>query len=240
MSVFCNYLGQLRLYSFIPFVLFSSTFTTDSYQIVALALLWLGFLVYLETRHKDPFRLRFSPYLWVLFTIPSLYLFPPYVTIPFLFFSFLYAKKKDGVLWGLTSPLWRGLQDFSLAFTFNPTIAFLSLALIIRNLIGDFRDARHDSQTGTKTIPVILGLIKENAWGYWGHLVLTLASTVLWWYFSLFTIPFFIIALLLIVQTLSYPLTPRASGPSFLDFYSTPFSTPGEQTPEGRAPRGTK
>lgn len=214
-----NYIGQIRIYSLIPFVLFTTTFSDNPIKIISLSLLWIGFLVYLEVSHKDPFRLPFFKYLWVLFVIPALIVATPDALL-FIFFSFLYTKKKDGVFWGGTSSLWRGLQNFSLAILASPTIAIISLILTYtRNLVGDIRDAGHDKQSDTITLPVLLGISKNHTIGYYGHLGLILFSSILWWNMSLFSIPLHTLIILLIIQTLSYPLTPRASGPDFLNLY---------------------
>ncbi len=219
MKQVANYIGQIRIYSLIPFVLFITTFSDDLIKITSLSLLWIGFLIYLEVSHKDPLRLRFFTYLWVPFIIPALVV-ATQETLFFMFFSFLYAKKKDSAFWGGTSSLWRGLQNFSLAILTSPIIASIALVLIyFRNLIGDIRDAGHDKKSNTITLPVLLGIFKNCTIGYYGHLGIILFSSVLWWYISLFSIPLHTLIILLFVQAISYPLTPRISCPNFLNFY---------------------
>jgi len=214
-----NYIGQLRIYSLLDMVVFAFALTRDTKSIVGMIMLWIGFLLLLEGMHKDKMRRPVSRFLWIAFFVPALFLLPLGAAVLFMLFGFFYAAKKRSRFFGLTSPLWRGLQNFSLAFLFNPRIAVLAFVLMAgRNLLGDFRDAGSDMKDGARTIPVRLGLKQNQRWAFYGHMIAVVATTAIWFYFS--QLSFNLFWPVAFLEIISYPLTPRASNPDCLNFYT--------------------
>jgi len=214
-----NYIGQMRIYSLLDLIIFAFALTRDREFIVGIILLWIGFLLLLEGTHKDRMRSPINCFLWIVFLVPALFLLPVGAPILFMLFGYLYILKKRNKFFGTTSFLWRGLQNFSLAFLFNPPLAALAFVLTAgRNLIGDLRDAGSDARDGVRTIPVRFGLKENQYWAFYGHMLAVVFTTAVWFHFSQLSFSlFWPIAFLEIV---SYPLTPRASTPAYLNFYS--------------------
>ncbi len=218
MKTVLNYLGQLRIYSFLDLLVFATALTKEINIIVGIGLLWLGFLFYLESRHDDEFRLKINKYLWTGPFAFSLVLLPVWICLSFALFSYLYTKKKQHAAWGVSAPLWRALQNGIIAAGFNFQLAILAFILIfIRNVIADFRDAHDDKQRGILTIPVVLGVGKNQAWAFYVHLMLVVAATIIWLNFSFFDSR--LILPIILFQLFSYPLTPRLSNPRYLNIY---------------------
>lgn len=214
-----NYLGQLRPYSFFDFFVFATALTRDASILAGLMFLWLSFLLYLEGKHKDELRLRINGYAWVLPGFLSCSLLPIWLPFAFGLFSFLYTRKKGHSTWAVTSPLWRGLQNAVIAIAFQPGVALLAFCLIFfRNTVADFRDAEADAKRNIRTIPVRLGIRKNQHWAFYGHLFFVVATTLVWSSYS--WLHWTVIAAIIIWQIVSYPLTPRLSSPAYLDFYS--------------------
>ncbi|MBI4359772.1 MAG: hypothetical protein HY564_01590 [Candidatus Jacksonbacteria bacterium] len=213
-----NYFGQLRLYSFLDLLVFSTALTRDINTISGIGLLWLSFLLYLESRHNDNLRLRINTYLWLAPFIVSLFLVPIWTALGFVFVSYLYTKKKENGICGISAPLWRGLQNGIIAAGFNFQLAILAFVLtFIRNLIGDFRDVNNDKERGGKTIPIVLGVKKNQAWSFYAHIFLVIATTIVWFNFSFLQKS--LIMPIILLQLISYPLTPRLSNPKYLNIY---------------------
>ena len=219
MKNFLNYLGQLRIYSFLDLIIFATALTKDLNTIIGIALLWLSFLFYLESRHNDEPRLRVNKYIWLAPFIFSLILLPILMCLGFAIFSFLYANKKKGEFWGASAPLWRGLQNGVIAIWLSPQLAILAFVLtFIRNLVADFRDVYSDKQRGIKTIPVLLGINKNHVWAFYTYIILVITTTMIWFNYSFLTTKF--IVPIIILQLLFYPITPRLSNPKYLDIYN--------------------
>lgn len=214
-----NYFGQLRLYSFLDILVFATALTRDSYTIFGIGLLWLSFLLYLESKHNDQPRLRINKFLWLVPFFASIFLVPIYVCLGFALVSYCYTKKKQNGFFGVSAPLWRGLQNGIIAIVFNFQLAILAFALtFIRNLIGDFRDAHDDKERGIKTIPVILGVNKNQIWSFYAHILFVIMTTLVWFHFSFLDKN--LILPIILLQLISYPLTPRLSNPKYLDIYN--------------------
>lgn len=215
---FLNYFGQLRLYSFLDLLVFATALTRDWKIILGIGLLWLGFLLYLESRHNDQPRLKINGFIWVVPFLISVFLVPIWVCLGFAIVSYFYTKKKQNKFYGASAPLWRGLQNGIIASAFNFQLAILAFALtFIRNLIADFRDAHDDRERGIKTIPVIIGIRKNQVWSFYIHIIFVLATTIIWFNFSF--LDKYLILPIMLLQLISYPLTPRLSNPKYLNIY---------------------
>lgn len=214
-----NYFGQLRLYSFLDIIILATALTKNLNAIIGIAILWLSFLLYLESRHKDEPRLKINRYLWLLPFIFSLILLPIWICLGFAIFSYLYTNKKKNKFFGASAPLWRASQNGIIAFGFNPQIAILVFILIfVRNLIADFRDAYDDEKRNIKTIPVLLGINKNQIWAFYIHIFMVVGTTIIWFNYSFLDIR--LLLPIIILQLISYPLTPRLSNPKCLDIYN--------------------
>lgn len=214
-----NYFGQLRLYSFLDFIILATALTKNLNVILGISLLWLSFLLYLESRHNDTPRLKVNRYLWLIPFVVSLVLLPIWIYVGFALFSYLYTNKKRNKFFGASAPFWRASQNGIIAFGFNPQIAILVFVLIfIRNLIADFRDAYNDEQRNIKTIPVLLGVNKNQVWAFYIHIFLVIGTTTVWFHYSFLDIRLLLPTIIL--QLISYPLIPRLSNPKYLNIYA--------------------
>ncbi len=172
-------------------------------------MLWFGFLIYLECRHKDRGREIWPEWVWCLLWIVALLIVKePALTLLFIIVAVAYTYKKYIPFLGLVSPFVNGLVKTSLVLAsgFHST-QFLLLIFIVmsaRNFMGDLRDITKDSNDGAQTIPIRLGIKKDIRWIYPASLVLT---TLLWGWIAGLSLP--IIISLNILQLLVYPLTPR-------------------------------
>ena len=215
-----NYFGQIRLYSLIDVFVFATALSRNTQYIFGVVLLWLSFLLYLEAQHKDRLRLRVKNIAWVITYIPTLFLLPIQIAIAFGVLGVIYAMKKKVKFIGLTSPIWRGAQNFVIAFFLNPTLAAVAFVLVaFRNLMGDFRDVRDDREDNMKTIPIILGFTKNQHWAFYGHLIFVLVTTYTWLQDSFLDKAWLIP--ILVLQVLVYPITPRSSNPAYLSIYKS-------------------
>ena len=209
----------MRLYSFIDMGVFALALTRNPQYILGILLLWISFLLYLESQHRDALRLRIRNIAWFVTYVPTLFLLPMQIPILVGFFGIMYTFKKKNKFFGLTSPIWRGLQNFSIAYFLNPSLAILAFVLtFFRNVIGDFRDAGDDGASHMFTIPIVLGCHKNQTWAFYGHLLLVLLTTYIWFQYS--SIPNSFLYLLMLIQIISYPITPRLSNPWYLNLYN--------------------
>lgn len=206
-TYFKNLFGQIRVYSLVDLILFAIAIGSDKFQIASIILLHLGFLLFLESRHKHNFRVPLPKYLWAVLIIAGTFFYQNIAVLGFLLASFLYVKKNSAKF-GAYAPVARGLQGYFLAAGvagfLNP-LSFLAGALgAIRNFAGDLRDIVKDRGEGLKTLPIIFGLKKDFKQL---HLLALFATTLVWWYLSgisgLWLVPVFLI------QIGSYNLTPR-------------------------------
>ncbi|HEY4520714.1 MAG TPA: hypothetical protein VJJ72_02850 [Candidatus Paceibacterota bacterium] len=213
-----NYLGQLRVYGILDIFVFATALTASNTEIFGIILLWIGFLLHLEAEHRDELRLRISQWIALLVYIPSFIFLPTWVPLVFGFLGFLYAKKKKHKFLALISPMLRGLQSTTLAFSFNPYLIMPAFILsAARNLVGDFRDAGGDHDTKILTIPVRLGFRQNQSWAFYGHLIMVIFTTIFWFQYSF--LDHSILTLIILMQVLAYPVTPRTSNPSYFNLY---------------------
>ncbi len=207
----------MRIYGIIDILIFAKALQCDAGEMIGLGLLWMSFLLYLESRHRDKLRLKVSRCAWIIVGLPTLILLPLWLPCAFTMCAVLYTKKKRNRFFGCTSSIWRGLQGALIAFAFMPKFTLLAFILYaIRNLVGDFRDIGDDWNDGARTFPTMLGFRKNQVWAFWGHLVSVIATTILWFQFTNLSSGLLVICLTL--QVISYPLTPRQSNPSYLMF----------------------
>lgn len=202
-----NYAGQLRAYSLADLVLLILAAGGDGRDVLVVTLLWLGFLVYLEWRHKDRGRARWPAAAWIAPWACAVALRPTWVLVLFFIFAALYAEKKTVPLLAATAPLSNGaLKATLVALIPGVSATWVIAALVLagaRNLAGDIRDADKDRGEHVQTIPVRLGL-HSHPLAYPSMLVLTssvwvVAGGLPWWS----------LGLAWIVQRFTYNLTPR-------------------------------
>jgi 4-hydroxybenzoate polyprenyltransferase len=213
-----NYLGQLRIYSFLDIFVLATALSRSLNVVAGILLLWISFLAYLESRHNDQLRLKVNRYLFLVPFVLSLFLLPIWLCLGFALFSVFYTNKKKNKIWGVSAPFWRAAQNGIIALGFNPSLAILVFVLtFIRNLVGVFRDAGDDKKRSINTIPAALGFSKNQTWAFYGHMLLVVATTIVWFNYSFLDVR--LLLPIIILQILSYPLTPRLSNPRYLDIY---------------------
>jgi hypothetical protein len=208
-----NYLGQLRLYSLVDLILMLYSGGYRSFDMLGPVLIWVGFLSYLEARHKDTGRAVVPNWVAAIFGVTSLFLFGFWKGLLFSLFSFVYTKKKLRY-WGLVSPLCRGLQVLTIM---GPSqLGWIAAgATALRNLAGDWRDVIQDRTEGRRRVPeglktwaVVLGV--KTDWVFL-HLFATMSTTFIWWHYARIGISWLLAIYL--VQIASYWATPRSSNP---------------------------
>jgi 4-hydroxybenzoate polyprenyltransferase len=208
----------MRLYSSLDLFVLATALTTNVKTIAGIVLIWISFLLFLEYRHKDELRLTIKKLAWLTPFVVAIFLLPIWSSIGFTVCAVLYAKKKEGKFWGVSAPFWRGLQVFSIVVAFNFPLSLLAFTLVfLRNLIGDFRDTGDDKRRNIITVPVFLGIKNNQTWAFYGHLLFTIVTTLVWFHYSFLNSS--VIIPIIILQIISYPLTPRLSNPKYLDFY---------------------
>lgn len=203
-----NYVGQLRLYSYVDLVLLLLAVDASALEIVQCSLLWLGFLVFLEWRHRDRGRLRWPWYAWgglwatamVMGHVPEL--------LPFFAVAIAYANKKRFTILAMVSPLVNGAIKGALVLIVARTrvdaIVIVTLLTAIRNLAGDFRDVIKDRSEKVATVPVRLGVRRDLPALYPTALVMTSTFWTVWG-----SLPAWLLAIAVAVQLATYRLTPR-------------------------------
>jgi hypothetical protein len=205
--VWRNYASQLRAYSFADLVLLVLAAGGDARDLLVVTLLWLGFLVYLEWRHKDRGRARWPSAAWTAPWVGAVALRPTWTLILFFVFAALYAEKKTVPLLAAIAPLSNGALKATLVALIpgvSATWVLAALALTaVRNLAGDVRDADKDRSEHVQTIPVRLRL-RSHPRAY--PAILALTSTV--WALA-GRLPWWSLVLAWIVQRATYSLTPR-------------------------------
>ena len=202
-----NYIGQLRIYSLIDLIILLAATKATSFEFIGVLFLHIGFLAYLEAQHKHSYRKQIPKPIWIIFTLAGLICYSKIEGILFILCSYTYALK-DKKLYGIASPIMRGLQYFFLVagiVGYSSKLTWLAFVLIaVRNFCGDLRDIVKDKNAHMNTMPVVLGL-KKNYNHI--HLISTLATTFIWFQFTnlslLFLIP------IIFLQVITYRLTPR-------------------------------
>ncbi len=204
---FLNYVGQIRLYSLADLILMLIALSAGMREFLGVILLHLGFLLYLEFRHKHAYRKEFHLILWPIFIVLGVLLYYKAAVIGFLLASFLYSEKNKGYF-GSFSPLFRGLQLYFLVsglIGFAEPLSFAAAGLTFcRNFAGDLRDVVKDKKDNYKTLPIIFG-IKRNFRD--AHLIALLVTSFAWWFLSGINILWLIGVFA--VEILTYDLTPR-------------------------------
>jgi len=203
-----NYIGQLRLYSYADLVLLLVAVDADATQLLAVSLLWFGFLIYLEWQHRDPGRRPWPAATWILLWLAGIAVSHTLAVVPFLVLSMLYAGKKAVPQLACVSPLVSGGTKGSLLLLV-PGVGAWQIALVIvltglRNLAGDFRDTLKDGREGVRTIPVRLDVRRDMPAVYPIGLATTSAAWVL-----LGRLPLWSLLAVWAVEAMTYPLTPR-------------------------------
>ncbi|WP_411080420.1 hypothetical protein [Streptomyces sp. cmx-18-6] len=203
-----NYVGQLRLYSYVDLLLLLAALNADPRGILGVSLLWFGFLIHLEWRHRDRGRLGWH---WSLWAVPWLLapLVAPSLWLPAFYVSAVaYTYKKRFPWAAAVSPLLNGALKMFLVLLVPGTTAFTAalvlLLMSVRNLLGDVRDAGKDAEERVMTLPVILGYRRATPYVYPLGLVATSLTWTLmgglsWW----------ALAGAVSVQAATYHLTPR-------------------------------
>lgn len=202
-----NYLGQLRLYSLVDLILLLTAVRATPHEFIGAILLHIGFLAFLESKHRHSYRKIIPSYFFIISIIAGLLLFGHFEGLLFLFFSYLYANKNQKPF-SLYSPIMRGLQCFFLIagiIGYHNNFIWIVFALItLRNFCGDLRDAVKDKAENMKTLPVALGLTNNIKYI---HLIAILITTFVW--FSYTDLPILLLVSIFLVELLSYDLTPR-------------------------------
>lgn len=195
------------MYSYVDIILMLLAFKADVITIVSCSLLWFGFLIHLEWRHRDKGRLLWPVWSWIIPWIFGIIIHPSIFQIPFIVTCVAYSLKKQFNWIGLISWIINGsIKAWIVAMIPAPFwgVFLVGGIMCIRNLAGDIRDAGKDSAERVLTLPVVLGLKKNVPYIYPTCLVIT---SILWVYIGgisfLWLIPVFII------QSLTYHLTPR-------------------------------
>lgn len=176
-------------------------------ELTSSSFLWFGFLIYLESEHRDVGRLRWHWSVWLGCWIVGVLVHPRWSQSLFMSSAVLYSLKKRPVL-GWLSPVFNGLVKSTLVLglpnaTFrNTSIVFAVMTL--RNLIGDIRDTHKDLCEHTKTIPVLLGWTRNVPIIY----PLALATTSALWVW-LGQLQWYVLTFVWTVQALTYRLTRR-------------------------------
>ncbi|MFH1456963.1 MAG: hypothetical protein ABIF17_02500 [Patescibacteria group bacterium] len=202
-----NLIGQLRIYSLIDLVLLLVVVGATTKQLAGGILLWVGFLLFLEEGHSHEYREKFPEYSWLPLVLFGLVLYARPEGLAFVFLSWLYTQKNKGYL-ATVSPVVRGLQTIMLVGgIMGYASCFIWLAgglTIIRNLLGDVRDAYKDFEENKRTWPVLLAYHPQakniHLFGCW------LTSTIWWMYGDISVL--WLVAIIA-VQKKTYFWTPR-------------------------------
>ena len=202
-----NYFSQLRMYSYVDILLMLFAFGADARTIVSCSLLWFGFLIHLEWRHRDKGRSCWPIWAWIIPWIVGIVIHLSIFQIPFLVTCVAYSLKKRYRWISLISWIINGsIKAWMIAMIPAPlwSILLVSGLMGIRNLAGDIRDGGKDSAEGVLSLPVALGLKVNIPFIYPACLV---ATSITWVCIGgnsfLWLIPVFV------VQGLTYRLTPR-------------------------------
>lgn len=203
-----NYIGQLRLYSYADLVLLLVAMDSDASQLLAVSLLWFGFLIYLEWQHRDSGRRPWPAAAWIVVWLAGIAVSHTVAVAPFLLLSMVYAGKKAVPAVACLSPLVSGGTKGSLLLLV-PGVGAGQIMLVVvltalRNVVGDLRDTLKDGREGVQTIPVRLGVRRDMPTAY----PIALAATSAVWVL-LGQLPLWSLLAAWAIQAMTYPLTPR-------------------------------
>lgn len=202
-----NYIGQLRIYSLVDLVILLFAVDANQSEFWGVILLHIGFLAYLESRHKHVYRKKLPEYFWLVLALVGLVLYGHLEGVAFFVCSYLYTLKTEKYF-ATCSPLMRGLQYFFLIGGIigyaNKLTWIVLVAMFVRNLCGDFRDVVKDKKENLKTLPVVLRVEKDSKHI---HLVALFATTLIFFQYTNFQ--FWLLIPIFLIQILTYRLTPR-------------------------------
>ena len=108
MARLVNYFGQLRMYSYADLLLLLLAVHAGLSVTVAVSLLWFGFLIQLEWRHRDRGRLPWHWSAWVVPWAVAPVLAPTLWIVCFYLLAILYTLKKRFPAAAAVSPLLNG------------------------------------------------------------------------------------------------------------------------------------
>ena len=201
-----NYIGQLRIYSFVDLVLLFLVVDATRLEIIGCSLLWFSFLIFLEFIHKDRGRVEWPISAWVVPFILGIVIIYKIEIIFFIITAIFYTYKKQYPL-GLISPIINGLLKVFLVLLISDDINIVILVFVlmtIRNLAGDFRDAYKDFSEKITTLPILFSYKQNTNYIY----PLFLAFTSLVWVLMA-KISLWFILLVWFIQFKTYHLTSR-------------------------------
>lgn len=209
METLYSYLRLWRMYSLIDMALLLAVAGATGHALWGAVLLHTGFLGYLEYDHKRSYRAPVP--LWSVLSAWGfgLLLFGKLDGLAYIVLSVLYSKKKTWHL-ELVTPLLRGLQTLVMVGVvagYNHALPWLAMVLmIVRNLLGDLRDAQEDASEGKWTWPAVLGMKSRP----FAHLFGMFATTTVWWLYAA-NLSGWLLAAVLAIEAATYWLTPRRS-----------------------------
>lgn len=204
---FFNYIGQLRIYSLVDLMLLLYVAGADRYEFIGALLLHIGFLAYLESRHRHGYRENVPLWIFLFFIIPGAVLYKHIEFLIYLIFSYLYTLKTDKHF-GILAPFFRGFQYLFLVGGImgygNNLIWLIGFIAFTRNLLGDVRDVEKDKKDGLKTLPMVFGWKKGFRYI---HLLGVLATSFIVWSYS--DLSSIYLGAIWIIEIVSYNLTKR-------------------------------
>jgi len=195
------------MYSYIDIILMLLAFRADKITIVSCSLMWFGFLIHLEWRHRDKGRLFWPIWAWIIPWVLGIIIHPSIFQMPFIITCAAYSLKKRYRWIGLISWIINGSIKVWMVATIPAPLWGIVLVgglMSIRNLAGDIRDGGKDSAERVLSLPVALGLKKNVPFIYPACLAVT---SITWVYVGEFSVLWLIPVFA--VQGLTYHLTPR-------------------------------
>ncbi len=193
-----DYLGQLRLYSFVDLIILLIATKATTVEFIGTVF---------EAQHHHSYRKKVPKYLWIILIIVGLLLYGHIEGILFVVCSYLYVLKTKKSF-ALFAPIMRGLQYFFLVagiVGYHDNLAYIALVLIIvRNFCGDLRDITKDKREKLNTLPIAWGLNRNIKYI---HLLTVIITTFIWFQNTNLTI--WILIPIFLIEILTYNLTPR-------------------------------
>ena len=203
-----GYLKLLRLYSLVALLslLFVAGASLYTRLFLGAVVLWIGFLAFLESRHKHEGRSCVPTWVAIGLLTAGALIFWQWEGLVYIALSILYSRNNQWK-WGRASPFFRGFQEavvvHGIVHTWSGLIAVAGIWTGVRNFAGDMRDSHRDRQDGVHTWPADLNW-ESNLWL---HPLMMLVSPVLWWHFGHFS--FWWVLAAWPIQLLAYWWIPR-------------------------------
>ncbi len=167
----------------------------------------MGFVLYLEYKHRHSYRKQAPGLTIIIFWILGIILFRRIEGVIFILLAIIYTKKNYSYF-GVIAPIMRGLQTIVIiggVMGYNNSLVWIGGVLILfRNLLGDLRDVKKDRIDGLRTLPIVLGIKNSISWLHFAFLFIT--SSV-WWYYT--RLPIFVLPMVLAIEAATYKLTKR-------------------------------